>query len=82
MEQARAFSASLANSDVYRDLVVNGIAPDGSFHWPFTGTVRVLREGLQHIGSNGWAPFDEARSWISQRHSDPRSTVAVPGRRY
>lgn len=70
MENARALSASFAKRGVYRDLVVNGIAPDGSFDWPFTGIVSVLREGLRQIGSNGWAPLDEVRSWISQRHSE------------
>lgn len=70
MENARALSASFVNSDAYRDMVVNGIAPDGSVDWPFTGIVRVLREGLATTGSNGWAPLDEVCSWISQAHSE------------
>ena len=70
MENARALSASFANSDVDRDLVVNGIAPDGSFDWPFTGAVSVLREGLERLGTKGWAPLGEVRSWIAQHHSE------------
>lgn len=70
MDSARAMSASFVNGDVFQDLVVNGIAPDGSFDWPFTGIVQVLREGLGRAGSDGWASLDEVRAWISQAHTE------------
>ena len=43
MEQARQFTASFMQSPVYHDLVVNGIAPDGSVDWAVAGCVRTLR---------------------------------------
>ena len=70
MDNARARSASFAKTDVFHDLVVNGIAPDGSFDWPFTGIVSVLREGLQKLGIEGWASLETVRNWVTEHHPD------------
>lgn len=70
MDNARALSATFAQTEVFHDLVVNGIAPDGSFAWPFTGIVSVLRQGLQELGVDGWASLDSVRIWITEHHPD------------
>jgi len=70
MDNARAMSTSFAQTDVFNDLVVNGIAPDGSFDWPFTGIVSVLREGLQKLGVDGWASLDAVRTWVTEHHPE------------
>jgi hypothetical protein len=50
--------------------MVNGIAPDGTFHWPHTGIVRVLREAAEGRAKAGWLRLDEARAWIGERHPE------------
>lgn len=70
MDNAKALSASFAQTDAFHDLVVNGIAPDGSFEWPFTGIVSVLQQGLQELGIDGWASLDSVRVWITEHHPD------------
>ena len=53
MDQARVMSASFLQSDVVRDRIVNGIAPDGGVDWRRAGIVRVLRESAQLRGVKG-----------------------------
>lgn len=74
MEEARALSASFMQSDVFQEFVVNGIAPDGTFDWPATGIVRVLREAVQELQVNGWVVVELAQAWLSQHH--PEQTPA------
>jgi hypothetical protein len=70
MERAREAAASFAQSQAFHDLVVNGIAPDGSFDWPDTGMVRALREAMESLGSTGWARLEDARTWLATHHSE------------
>jgi hypothetical protein len=70
MDEARALLASFAQSDAFKDLVLNGIAPDGAFDWPQTGIVGVLRDAVQAIGSDGWASLNDATAWIAEHHPD------------
>lgn len=70
IDNARALSASFAHSETFRGFMVHGIAPDGSFDWPFTGIVSVLREGLQKFGVNGWASLDAVRTWVAEHHPE------------
>lgn len=53
MEDAKALSASITQSDTFRDLIVKGIAPDGRFDWSDTGIVRVLREAFADLAIDG-----------------------------
>jgi hypothetical protein len=70
MDRSRALSASFAQSDAFHDMLINGIAPDGSFAWPDTGIIRVLREAFSNLAVDGWANLESARVWISRSHSD------------
>jgi hypothetical protein len=70
MDEGRALLASFVQSDAFKELVVNGIAPDGAFDWPQTGIVGVLREAVQAIGSDGWASLEDATAWIAEHHPD------------
>lgn len=79
MENARAISASFAQSDAFNQLVVDGVAPDGSFDWPLTGIVSVLREGLQNFSIEGWASLDAVRAWVVEHH--PEQSPEKHGRR-
>lgn len=70
MERAKALSAAVIQSDVFNDLIVNGIAPDGTFAWPQTGIVRILQEGLNLVGVDAWAALDAVRTWAAEHHPE------------
>jgi hypothetical protein len=70
MSRASALAASIAASDVFYEFEVNGIAPDGSFDWPFTGIVSVLHEGLQKFGVDGWARLNAVPAWVAEHHPE------------
>ncbi|WP_454752321.1 OST-HTH/LOTUS domain-containing protein [Cupriavidus necator] len=70
MDQVRRLAAEFAQSDVFHDLVVNGIAPDGTVDWPVAGIVRVLREAAGELAVDGWTPIAAAGRWISERHPE------------
>lgn len=72
MASAREATASFARTEAFKDLLANGIAPDGSFAWPHTGIVRVLREAAHADAVDGWARLDEASAWIVENH--PKQT--------
>ena len=65
LDNARAVSASFAQSDVFHDLMV-----EGSFDGPFCGIGRVLREGLQKFSVDGWASLDAVRTWVAEHHPE------------
>lgn len=70
MEQARQLAASFMQSSAYRDLVVNGIAPDGVVDWGAAGCVSALREAILALAVDGWASVDAAADWIRAHHPD------------
>ena len=70
MDEARSHAASFAQSDVFLDMVVNGIAPDGAFDWPHTGIVRVLREAAKVRATEGWARLTDATAWMAEHHPE------------
>ncbi|MEY3252688.1 MAG: hypothetical protein RL227_1661 [Pseudomonadota bacterium] len=51
-------------------MVVNGIAPDGTFDWTHTGIVRALREASETLSEGGLTRLDRARDWIAAHHPD------------
>ena len=70
MDQARRLAAEFVQSDVFHDLVVNGIAPDGTVDWPAAGIVRALREAAAQLAVEGWTPIAAAGRWIADRHPE------------
>ena len=67
MDQARRLAAEFAQSDAFRDLVIHGIAPDGSVDWPSAGIVRALRDAAAELAIDGWTPVASAGRWIAER---------------
>jgi hypothetical protein len=51
-------------TDTFRELLVNGIQPNGSFDWAHAGVVTGLREATQRLSVDGWTRLEEARSWV------------------
>lgn len=67
MEQCRRLAAEFVQLDEFRDLVLNGIAPDGTVDWPAAGIVCALREAAGELAVDGWAPVAQAGRWIAAR---------------
>jgi hypothetical protein len=70
VDRGRAETAAFVQSESFIEFVVNGIAPDGSFEWPDTGIVRVLRAALDVHAVGGWGRLDNAEAWIEDRHPE------------
>ncbi len=70
MEKSRRFLASVIQSDMFREQVVNGIATDSTVTWPAAGVVSALREAAGELAVDGWASVAEASRWITERYSD------------
>ncbi len=68
LDKARHIAASFAQSQAFHDLVVDGIAPDGTVHWGGAGIVRALREAIEQNAADGWLRLDVAQSWMELHH--------------
>ena len=68
MDEARKATADLMQSPQFRDMIVNGIGPDGEIHWPVAGIVGALREAFQELSIDGWVNLDAAARWVSEHH--------------
>jgi hypothetical protein len=75
MERTRALAASFMDSPSFKDMLIDGIAPDGQVHWPMSGIVDSLREAeaaLSQSGPEGWTELNAAIAW--QRQHAPEQT--------
>jgi hypothetical protein len=70
VDQGRAETVAFIQSESFLEFVVNGIAPDGSFEWPNTGIVRVLRAALDVHAVHAWVHLDDAKAWIEEKHPE------------
>lgn len=70
MDQARRLAAEFVQSSAFHELVVNGIAPDGSIDWAASGIVRGLREAIGELAEDGWTPAAKAGRWILAKYPD------------
>ena len=74
MDKARALAASFMNSDAFKDLLIDGIGPDGQVNWPMSGIVSSLREAEQALAPSGgqahWIELNAAIAWIAKQHPD------------
>lgn len=70
MVEARKLMASFVSSDVFEDWLINGIAPDGTVHWPASGAVRCLREGEARLAIDGWTRLNSAITWLRTQYPE------------
>lgn len=74
MDQVRALAASFIDSDAFKDMLMDGIAPDGQIDWPASGIVSCLREAEQALSPSGsnsnWIELNTAIAWIARQHPD------------
>ena len=72
IEEARSYMAAFMKTAAFEDLLVNGIAPDGSVDWLASGAVRCLRDAESRFMMNGWTQLNTATSWIRAEYPDQR----------
>lgn len=70
MDKARAAMAAFMRTATFEDLLVNGIAPDGSVDWPASGAVGCLRDAEVQFATEGWTLLNTATAWIRAQHPD------------
>ncbi len=70
MEKARQQAAEFFHSDGGCELIVNGIAPDGTVCWPIAGIVYSLREAAGELAVDGWTSVEEASRRIAEREPE------------
>ncbi|KQV96216.1 OST-HTH/LOTUS domain-containing protein [Pelomonas sp. Root1237] len=74
MDHVRAFAASFMDSPAFKEMLIDGIAPDGQVHWPISGIVSSLREAEQGLatssGVGSWIELNAAIAWIGKHHPD------------
>ncbi len=66
-EQCLRLVAEVVHSDEFRDLMINGMAPDSTVDWHDAGIVRALRDAAGALAVDGWVPVAEAGRWIAER---------------
>jgi hypothetical protein len=64
---ARERASEFVGSEVFREWVANGIAPDGTVHWTNAGCVRALREAATVLAVDGWTRLDAATARLAER---------------
>lgn len=70
INKGREAFASFVKSEAFKDLLINGINPDGSFEWEDAGIVRALREELRSLAGEDWVAFDVVKARMLERHPD------------
>jgi hypothetical protein len=70
MHEAQEAMASFMKTAAFEDLLVNGIAPDGTVDWPASGAVRCLRNAEGRFATEGWTLLNTATTWIRAQHPD------------
>lgn len=65
IEAMNASFAQFVQTETFNDLVVHGIAHDGSFNWPSAGIVRVLKLAAKELAEDGWTRLEQAQAWIA-----------------
>jgi hypothetical protein len=70
MDETRKMAAEIMQSPQFRDMLVNGIGPDGQIHWPMAGIVGALRQAFQELSIGGWVNLDAAARWVSEHQPE------------
>jgi hypothetical protein len=70
LQQTQRAMSEFLQSDGVKDLLVNGIRPDGSVDWSFSGIESVLRKAFEEVAVEGWADVEQAAAWIGEHDPD------------
>jgi hypothetical protein len=70
MDESKKTIAELVNSPEFREMLVNGILPDGQVHWPSAGIVRALRQAFLELSIDGWVDVAAAALWVAEHEPE------------
>lgn len=70
MDEARQAAVEAIKTPEFLNMVVNGIDPDGTVHWPYAGIVSALREACSDLAVDGWTNLDAAARWVSEHQPE------------
>jgi hypothetical protein len=72
MDRARQQFYEFVQSETYRDLVIDGIAPDGTVDWPSSSLVSGIREAARALAvdQGEWVSVADAGKWIVEKYPD------------
>lgn len=70
MDKVRQTMSEILQSKEFKDVFVDGIAPDGKVNWDASGIVSALREAFGALAVDGWAPAAAAGKWIAKRYPE------------
>ncbi len=70
MEKSRQALSEVMQSEEFKEVFVNGIAPDAKVNSEASGIVGALREAFGALASGEWAPVAEAGRWIAERYPE------------
>lgn len=70
MEKMRQTLSEILQSEEFKDVLVNGIAPNGKVNWDASGIVSALREAFRVLAVDGWAPVAEAGKWVAKLYPE------------
>lgn len=70
MDEAKQEMARLVQTPEFREMIVNGIEPNGQIHWHMAGIVRALREAYRELAVDGWVNLDAAARWVSEHRPE------------
>ncbi len=70
MEKTRQTLSEILQSEEFKDVLVNGIAPNGKVNWDASGIVSALREAFRALAVDGWAPLAEAGKWVTKLYPE------------
>ncbi len=72
MDQMLHYAAESAQTETFRDLVIHGIAPDGTVDWPTCSLVRGFREAARALAVAGdeWVSVAHAARWLVTKYPD------------
>lgn len=70
MDEARQAAVEAMKTPEFLNMVVNGIDPDGTVHWPSAGIVTALREACSDLAVDEWTNLDAAARWVSEHQPE------------
>jgi len=70
MDEAKRATAELIRTPEFQHMLLNGIGPDGTIHWPAAGIVSALHQAFRELATDGWANVDAAARWVSENQPE------------
>jgi hypothetical protein len=63
-DKAKLAMSEFMQTPAYRDMLIDGIFPDGTVDWAGSGIVRGLREAATALSAGDWTRLEDAVGWL------------------